>query len=211
MDSLALLVAAQTVALAVTAAATTASNLRASTALQAGARRSNQMGRVRVMSHYVNMPYRHANIRLFPILPSGTTTFEGVPLARNEFITLGAGPSSQPPGLGYLEANFNRPNDLESVVLEGAIATPSGFADANAFIKELITRQRNFMAQTAAGNTINYDLFPSTTEYDSANSNSYVAGLLRSAGADPIELNGNFPGYDKPVRKKHFEPVPTPP
>jgi hypothetical protein len=101
--------------------------------------------------------------------------------------------------LGNLQTSFNNPKDsLSNSATSQTVTTPSGMTDTK-FINNLIDAAKKYQ------NDLNYDLFPESGS--GYNSNSYVAGILKAAGATPPTLRqvlpdgGTFraPGYSKPI------------
>ena len=116
-------------------------------------------------------------------------------------MTLGAGPNK--PVNGKLESKPNRKKDFnqENKYAESLPLNVSHEAEDQK-IHELIKLDSNYK------DNLDYDLFPEISENkkwykpdDGYNSNSYVPGLLNSAGIAAPNLNQeiNLPGYDKPV------------
>ncbi len=144
----------------------------------------------------------HLTIILVPDRPSDFVNKTGwavLPASGRQFATLGgqlggkAGILAGP--LGNLQSASNYPGDhpLKTTFLQ-RVETPAGKTDTG-FINDLIN------ASSSYKNDLNYDLFPES--YSGYNSNSYVSGVLKTAGAEPPTLNtgGAFmtPGYSKPI------------
>ena len=172
-------------------------------------------------THHVAFGAYHANLTIIPENQRewvSNPDFHNTDLAGNVFITLGAGPKGW---IARLVAERNRPKDIEArrrtvdqikVILE--------LADEDALITRLLETEKRYPDH------LDYDLFPQNlgggwvlVPDDGYNSNSFVAGLMRSVGLieaseakNPPEFeppkdttDTNLPGFQKPIPENRFE------
>jgi RHS repeat-associated protein len=138
-------------------------------------------------------PLQHAAIILDPNNPADFANNQLFPNGSTE-ATLGAqafGPGV--PGLfGALIAKPNYPGDARCHLHDiTEVLTPIPLSDTG-FINTLIAEFNSY------GNNLGYDPFPDPWGF-TYNSNSFVSGLLESAGATPPNLPGIRPGYGEPI------------
>lgn len=97
---------------------------------------------------------------------------------------------------GALVSSPNNPADAPSNLNNlTVVPTPAGMTDTQ-FIEQLLGEAGDY------ANNLRYDPFPTTTNPwlgPTYNSNSFVSGLLKGAGAVPPTLPGIQPGYGQPI------------
>ena len=168
--------------------------------------------RFELQSHDVAFGYDHVSVLVTPANGTTFTDDDGDGRADQDCLfqaragapfglSLGAGPTGFPPFLGNLEADFNRGSDIHPtspVKMRFDLPSVTGVQASHARFDQLTRRLANYP------DNLNYDLFPAPGA--GFNSNSFVAGLLESAGT-PIPLatvmarfpGTDHPGYDRPV------------
>jgi RHS repeat-associated protein len=147
-------------------------------------------------------PSVHITLVVIPDRPQDFTNKSGWNTLSGDkiFATIGAQPGGKAGldagPLGNLKTEFNYSGDQPSHLgFMQAVPTPKGMTDTE-FISKLINSASSYK------NDKNYDVFPSASS-NAYNSNSYVSGVLKAAGATPppLRTGGTFqaPGYDKPL------------
>lgn len=132
---------------------------------------------VKVQWHEVALGDSHTLIRIKPENQSGLdkTIFSNIDVDGRRYATLGAGPEGF---LGEnLVSNINRENDAAPHTGGLDVKIPSSYKNEDAFIKKLFELDSNY------DDKADYDFFPDNTE-EGNNSNSYVSGILKAAGAN---------------------------
>ncbi len=123
------------------------------------------------------------------------------------YFTLGAGPEYDELDF-LLVSNVNRNSDSEPHLGKyKQISVPKKYNSETDFIEQLIVNDAKYTDH------LDYDIFPAKvgnqTWYiadDGYNSNSYVAGLLISAGVVPAPVPPvSTPGFQKPVPIRYFK------
>jgi hypothetical protein len=151
---------------------------------------------ITVQTHQVDVagiPHgmHHASIRITPDDQDRwkeDPRFAGVDENGNHYATLGAGPEDW----NRLVSDTNRPKDVVPHA-PGELVGLGGL-DENAAI------QRLFVLDRAYCDCISYAWFGVTSH----NSNSYVTGLLRSAGLTVSKPDQRLPGWGNPVPRRYF-------
>ena len=88
------------------------------------------------------------------------------------------------------------------------IPTPASYKSEDAFISALFKGVENFQKNTSTDQgAINYGFWPGSQK-DEYNSNSFIAGLLQSAGAELPQLRNPPPGAKTPVPVEVFREKP---
>ena len=152
---------------------------------------------------------KHGSVRFYPDDPNainaylkanGFSQVLQVDEAGRQYIVFSGGPDFDGPGLlGNLRGDINRPSDLATAPndLVGSVYAPAGVSK-DALIKQLITNTGAYNS-----NPVNYDLLPSFSS--GYNSNSYLRGLVNSAGGKiQGNINWQYRGFSKPVPKDRF-------
>jgi len=153
---------------------------------------------VKVQWQEVALGDSHTLIRIKPDNQAGLDKgiYSNVDTNGKRYATLGAGPEGF---LGEnLVSNINRESDAAPHTGGLDVKVPSTYKNEDAFIKKLFELDGNY------DDKADYDFFPDNTE-EGNNSNSYVSGILKAAGATAPTPNTSTPGYDKPLAKKEFD------
>lgn len=123
------------------------------------------------------------------------------PLPEGQYsATIGAGPVGLPFfGLGNLVSVLNRDKDVnEPCENAQQLSIPRFYKDENAAIANLLA-----LTSSYNNNQVPYSFFPSGGTY---NSNSFISGLLLSAGFNlPGNTGAPTPGFEHPVPTGQFK------
>jgi len=130
-------------------------------------------------------PFNHTAFVFRPDDPAAFATDPWFTATQGHVATLGGQQSG-----GSLVSAPNYPGDDPTNLTDlTRVSCPTGISDTD-FIRRMLSAARRYR------NDEPYAPFPAVLTY---NSNSYTAGIIRAAGADPPALPGSQPGYSRPL------------
>ena len=145
---------------------------------------------------FVNSQYNPLNHAAIVLRPDNPADFQSHPLFQDTGgaqATIGAQAFGDGSGLfGRLQGVFNYPGDRPSGLKDLTTVCAPGDTGDTEFILRLIQIAEQY------NNRAYYSPFPDSYGV-TYNSNSFVSGLLRTAGAVPPSLPGLQPGYSRPL------------